>query len=59
MPRARNFIRSGPIGLAFTTWELWRRIPKKHRKAIIRQARIYGPKAAAQLMKLQQRRRNR
>jgi hypothetical protein len=50
-------IRTTPIGLAFTAWEIWRRIPKQQRRAILRQARIYGPKFASQMMKLQQQRR--
>jgi hypothetical protein len=54
---ARRFGRPGPLGLALTAWELWRRIPKKQRRAIVRQVRKHGPKAAAKLMKLQQKRR--
>jgi len=55
MPRLRSLARAGPFGLALTAWDIWRRIPKKHRRAILRQARKHGPKVATKLM--QQRRR--
>jgi hypothetical protein len=47
MPRMRYFGRTGPIGVALTAWEIWRRIPKQHRRMIVRQARRHGPKVAA------------
>ena len=39
-----------PIGVALTAYDLWKRLPPKQRKAILQQARRYGPrviKAAA------------
>ena len=57
MPRFRVFRRAGPLGLALTAWDIWRRIPKQHRRTIVRQARKHGPKVASKLM--QQRRRPR
>jgi hypothetical protein len=51
------FRRTGTIGLALTAWDIWRRIPKQHRRVIIRQARKHGPILAAKLMEQQRRRR--
>jgi hypothetical protein len=36
--------RAGPLGLALTAWDLWRRIPPKQRKQLLRAARRHGPK---------------
>ena len=57
MPRLRSFRRTGTIGLALTAWDIWRRIPKQHRRAIVRQARKHGPVIATKLMQQRQRRR--
>jgi hypothetical protein len=48
VPRARYLIarRMGPIGLALTAWDVWRRIPKRHRQRILRQARKQLPVVA-------------
>jgi hypothetical protein len=54
----RTFRRTGTIGLALTAWDIWRRIPKQHRRVIISQARKHGPRLATKLMQQQQRRRN-
>jgi hypothetical protein len=53
----RSFRGAGPIGLALTAWDIWRRIPKKHRRAILRQARKHGPVVVSKLMQQRQRRR--
>jgi hypothetical protein len=53
----RSFRGAGPIGLALTAWDIWRRIPKKHRRAILSQARKHGPAVASKLMQQHQRRR--
>jgi hypothetical protein len=50
MPRFSAFRRAGPVGLALTAWDIWRRIPKHHRRTIVRQARKHGPKVAAKLV---------
>jgi hypothetical protein len=57
MSRRRVFRRTGAIGVALTAWDIWRRIPKQHRRLIIRQARKQGPVVAAKLMQQRQRRR--
>jgi hypothetical protein len=55
----RSFGRTGPVGVALTAWEIWRRIPKKHRRAILQQARKHGPAVATKLMQQQRQRRRR
>jgi hypothetical protein len=36
--------RAGPVGLALTAWDLWRRLPPKQRKQLLKAAREHGPK---------------
>jgi hypothetical protein len=55
--RLRTFRRTGALGVALTAWDIWRRIPKQHRRMIVRQARKQGPRVAAKLMEQQRRRR--
>ena len=45
MPRARYLVtrRMGWWGVVLTAWDLWRRIPKRHRKAMLRELRIHAP----------------
>jgi hypothetical protein len=38
--------RTGYVGLALTTYDIWRRIPPQHRRMILRQARTHGPRVA-------------
>ena len=59
MPGFRAFRRAGPVGLVLTAWDIWRRIPPRHRKTIVKQARKHGPRLAARAIKAQQRRRGR
>ena len=59
MAMFRPYRRFGAIGIALTAWDLWRRIPPRHRKTIIKQARTHGPRIAAHIVKTQQRRRGR
>lgn len=56
MPRLGR-VRPGPVGLALTAYDLWKRMPPKQRKLVLKLARKHGPKAAAKLMKLQRARR--
>lgn len=59
-PVARlRFKGAGPIGVALTAWDIWRRIPKQHRKTIVRQARRHGPRVAAAVIAARQRRKTR
>ena len=42
--------RAGPVGLALTAFDIWRRLPKKQRRQILDAARKHGPRYAAKLM---------
>jgi hypothetical protein len=57
VPRFNVFRRAGPVGLVFTAWDIWRRIPPRHRKTIVKQARKHGPRIAARVIQAQQQRR--
>jgi hypothetical protein len=46
----RSLRRTGTIGLALTAWDIWRRIPPRHRKTILKQARKHGPKVAKRVI---------
>jgi hypothetical protein len=35
--------RGGPWGTAMVVWEIWKRIPPKYRRRVLRQARKHGP----------------
>ena len=48
MPRIR---RPGPVGLALTAFELWRRLPPAQRRQIIDATRKQAPRAAATALK--------
>ena len=50
---------AGPIGVALTAWDIWRRIPKQHRRTIVRQTRKHGPKVAAAVIAYGKRRASR
>ena len=43
--------RAGPIGLALTAWDLWRRLPPRQRKQLLNLARKHGPKVAARVLR--------
>ncbi|HEY7707334.1 MAG TPA: hypothetical protein VH968_09230 [Gaiellaceae bacterium] len=36
----------GPVTIALTAWDIWRRIPKEHRRRIVREARRHAPTVA-------------
>ena len=59
MARTRRLLtrRAGPIGVALTAWDIWRRLPPKQRKQIVNIARKHGPKVAARVMKARRARR--
>ena len=52
MPRPIRLLsrRAGPVGLALTAFDLWRRIPKRQRRQIIAATRKHGPRVARQLI---------
>ena len=37
----------GPVGIALTTWDLWRRLPPEYRRQIRLAAAKHGPLIAA------------
>jgi hypothetical protein len=47
--------RFGPLGLALTAWDIWRRLPPRQRKQIVNIARKHGPKVAARVMQARSR----
>jgi hypothetical protein len=51
MAAFRRLRRTGTIGLALTAWDIWRKIPPRHRKTILKQARTHGPKVAKRVIK--------
>jgi hypothetical protein len=46
LPRA-----GGPIGLAVTAVDVWRRLSPRQRRMIVKQAQRYGPVVAAQALR--------
>ena len=48
MPRLRPKI--GPVGLALTLWDVWRRLPPKQRKQALELARKHGPTIASKAL---------
>ena len=56
MPRRRLLTRRfGPVGLALTAWDIWRRLPPRQRKQIVNIARKHGPKVAARVLQARSR----
>lgn len=55
MPRLLR--RAGPLGLALTLYDLWRRLPPKQRKQVLQATRKHGPKLAAKAVKARRGRR--
>lgn len=56
MARPRLF---GPVGIALTAWDIWRRLPPRQRKQLINIARKHGPRVAARVMEARARARAR
>ena len=42
--------RLGPIGVALTAMDVWRRLPPKQRRWVLKQAKTHGPRLAKQAM---------
>lgn len=57
MPRIPLTRRLGPIGAALTIWDIWRRLPPRQRRFIVKQARKHGPRLAKQAVTAAQKRR--
>jgi hypothetical protein len=58
VPRSFRLLsrRAGPVGIALTAYDIWRRIQKRQRKQIIAATRKHGPRVASQLMQRRRRR---
>jgi hypothetical protein len=54
MPRLRPKI--GPIGIALTAWDVYRRLPPRQRKLVLDLARTHGPRLAKGVVQLQRNR---
>jgi hypothetical protein len=56
MPRIAPLTRRvGPLGLALTAWDLYRRLPPKQRRWLLQQARTHGPTLAQRALKARRR----
>jgi hypothetical protein len=50
VPRLSSLRRTGPLGLALAAYDLWRRLPPKQRRQVLKALRKHGPRAAAKLI---------
>ena len=44
--------RAGPLGLALTAYDIYRRLPPKQRKIVLDLARKHGPQVAARVLEM-------
>ena len=51
MARLRK-LRPAPVAIAITLYDVWRRLPPRQRKQVLKLARKHGPKAAAKLIEV-------
>jgi hypothetical protein len=42
----RMFRRTSALGVALTAYDVWRRLPPKHRRMILANAKKHGPRLA-------------
>jgi hypothetical protein len=52
-------LRPGPVGVAIALYDVWRRLPPKQRRQVLKLARKHGPKAAAKAIELRRKLRGR
>jgi hypothetical protein len=57
MARGIGKFRPGPVAVAITVYDIWRRLPPRQRKLAIQLARQHGPTAARKLAEFQRSRR--
>jgi hypothetical protein len=43
--------RAGPLSIALTAWDVWRRLPPRQRKQVLDLARKHGPTVASRVIK--------
>jgi hypothetical protein len=56
MPKVTR--RLGPLGIALTLWDIWRRLPPRQRQQLIEIARTHGPRVARSVMEARARARS-
>ena len=44
--------RLGPLGVALTLYDVWRRLPPRQQKMVLELARKHGPKVAARALQM-------
>jgi len=49
---ARLRPRMGPVGIALTVWDVYRRLPPRQQKMVRDLARKHGPKVAARVLQM-------
>ena len=49
--------RLGPVGIALTAYDVWRRLPARQRRQLLELARTQGPRVAARAFERSRRRR--
>jgi hypothetical protein len=54
MPRTSLSKAAGPVGMALTAWDVWRRLSPEQRRWVTAQARTHGPRLAKQAWAAQQ-----
>jgi hypothetical protein len=61
VPRLRRLFyrRMGPLGIALTAFDVWRRIPPRHRRRIVAEGRKQLPRLARAAAERRRRRRRR
>lgn len=53
MPRVTKLMgrRVGPLGIALTAYDIWRRLPESQRRRLLEQGRKHGPRIAAEAVR--------
>jgi hypothetical protein len=41
--------KAGPLTVALTAWDVWRRLPPRQRRWVFKQVRTHGPRLAKQV----------
>jgi hypothetical protein len=54
MPRSPRSI--GPLAIALTAWDVYRRLPPRQRKMVLDLARRHGPRLASRVVQAQRNR---
>jgi hypothetical protein len=42
--------RFGPVAIALTAWDIWRRLPPQQRRQVMNMARRHGPRVASKVL---------